>query len=77
MVIFLFTFFKGKSKLTFDPVQSRIGLNSPFDTQGSPDLRAAREVADYLGTRHQELYFTVQVVSYKILLLDKRNTSVC
>ncbi|XP_073140237.1 asparagine synthetase [glutamine-hydrolyzing] 2 [Henckelia pumila] len=28
--------------------------------KGSPDLRAAREVADYLGTRHHEFYFTVQ-----------------
>ncbi|KAL9241535.1 hypothetical protein vseg_015639 [Gypsophila vaccaria] len=28
--------------------------------EGSPDLRAAREVADYLGTRHHEFYFTVQ-----------------
>ncbi|KAL8475096.1 hypothetical protein ACS0TY_030757 [Phlomoides rotata] len=27
---------------------------------GSPDLRAAREVADYLGTRHHEFHFTVQ-----------------
>ncbi|KAH9614018.1 hypothetical protein KSS87_018545 [Heliosperma pusillum] len=27
---------------------------------GSPDLKAAREVADYLGTRHHEFYFTVQ-----------------
>lgn len=29
--------------------------------QGSPDLKAAREVADYLGTRHHEFSFTVQV----------------
>ncbi|KAK9166595.1 hypothetical protein Scep_001786 [Stephania cephalantha] len=28
--------------------------------KGSPDLRAAREVADYLGTRHHEFHFTVQ-----------------
>ncbi|MED6224320.1 Asparagine synthetase [glutamine-hydrolyzing] 3 [Stylosanthes scabra] len=28
--------------------------------KGSPDLKAAKEVADYLGTRHYELYFTVQ-----------------
>ncbi|QCD98655.1 asparagine synthase [Vigna unguiculata] len=28
--------------------------------KGSPDLKAAKEVADYLGTRHHELYFTVQ-----------------
>lgn len=32
-----------------------------FSFQGSPDLKAGREVADYLGTRHHELYFTVQV----------------
>ncbi|XP_043719335.1 asparagine synthetase [glutamine-hydrolyzing] 2-like [Telopea speciosissima] len=28
--------------------------------KGSPDLKAAREVADYLGTHHHEFYFTVQ-----------------
>ncbi|KAK2980258.1 hypothetical protein RJ640_008926 [Escallonia rubra] len=28
--------------------------------KGSPDLKAAREVADFLGTRHHEFYFTVQ-----------------
>jgi asparagine synthetase B (glutamine-hydrolysing) len=28
--------------------------------QGSPDLKAAREVADYLGTTHHEFHFTVQ-----------------
>ncbi|KAL6526435.1 Asparagine synthetase [Orobanche hederae] len=28
--------------------------------KGSPDLRAAREVADYLGTRHHEFHFSVQ-----------------
>ncbi|KAG7034197.1 Asparagine synthetase [glutamine-hydrolyzing] 3 [Cucurbita argyrosperma subsp. argyrosperma] len=28
--------------------------------KGSPDLGAAREVADYLGTRHHEFHFTVQ-----------------
>ncbi|KAF1892517.1 hypothetical protein Lal_00010983 [Lupinus albus] len=28
--------------------------------KGSPDLKAAKEVADYLGTRHHELHFTVQ-----------------
>ncbi|XP_070671021.1 asparagine synthetase [glutamine-hydrolyzing] 3-like [Malus domestica] len=31
-----------------------IGLES------SPDLKAAREVADYLGTRHHAFHFTVQ-----------------
>ncbi|KAH7690021.1 Asparagine synthase (glutamine-hydrolyzing) protein [Dioscorea alata] len=28
--------------------------------KGSPDLKAAREVADYLGTIHHEFHFTVQ-----------------
>eukprot|EP00250_Pteridium_aquilinum_P028322 c36945_g1_i1 orf=646-2412(-) len=28
--------------------------------KGSPDLKAAKEVADYLGTLHTEFYFTVQ-----------------
>lgn len=28
--------------------------------KGSPDLKAAREVAEYLGTFHHEFYFTVQ-----------------
>ncbi|XP_078435284.1 asparagine synthetase [glutamine-hydrolyzing] [Wolffia australiana] len=28
--------------------------------KGSPDLKAAKEVADYLGTVHHEFYFTVQ-----------------
>ncbi|KAM7262251.1 hypothetical protein ACFE04_021328 [Oxalis oulophora] len=28
--------------------------------KGSPDLKFAREVADYLGTRHHEFHFTVQ-----------------
>lgn len=28
--------------------------------QGSPDLKAGREVANYLGTRHHEFHFTVQ-----------------
>lgn len=30
--------------------------------QGSPDLKAAREVADHIGTRHHEFHFTVQVI---------------
>ena len=29
--------------------------------QGSPDLKAAREVADYIGTVHGEFHFIVQV----------------
>ncbi|MFM2476940.1 asparagine synthase B [Celerinatantimonas sp. MCCC 1A17872] len=28
--------------------------------EGSPDLKAAKEVADYLGTVHHEIHFTVQ-----------------
>ncbi|CAI7773009.1 unnamed protein product [Closterium sp. NIES-53] len=28
--------------------------------ENAPDLRAAREVADYIGTNHHELHFTVQ-----------------
>lgn len=35
----------------------------PFFVQGSPDLKAAREVANYLGTLHKEFHFTVQVWS--------------
>ncbi|PRQ48724.1 putative asparagine synthase (glutamine-hydrolyzing) [Rosa chinensis] len=30
--------------------------------EGSPDLKAAREVADYLGTHHHEFHFTIQVI---------------
>jgi asparagine synthase (glutamine-hydrolysing) len=30
---------------------------------GSPDLKAARQVADFLGTDHHEFTFTVQVRS--------------
>lgn len=44
-----------------------ICLCAPFpfsNIQGSPDLKAAREVADYLGTRHHEFHFTVQVITY-------------
>ncbi|XP_047324657.1 asparagine synthetase [glutamine-hydrolyzing] 1-like [Impatiens glandulifera] len=29
--------------------------------EGSPDLKAAREVSDYIGTVHHEFHFTVQV----------------
>lgn len=28
--------------------------------EGSPDLAAARKVADYLGTNHHEIIFTVE-----------------
>lgn len=34
---------------------------SLYDLQGSPDLKAGKEVADYLGTVHHEFHFTVQV----------------
>lgn len=34
----------------------------PSDEQGSPDLKAGKEVADYLGTVHHEFHFTVQVL---------------
>ncbi|KAK9092500.1 hypothetical protein Syun_027411 [Stephania yunnanensis] len=30
--------------------------------EGSPDLKAAKEVANYLGTVHHEFHFTVQVL---------------
>ncbi|CAN1201096.1 Asparagine synthetase [glutamine-hydrolyzing] 1, partial [Linum perenne] len=40
---------------TSQPLQSFcVGL------EGSPDLKAAKEVADYLGTLHHEFHFTVQ-----------------
>jgi asparagine synthetase B (glutamine-hydrolysing) len=32
--------------------------------QGSPDLKAAKEVAEYLGTFHHEFHFTVQVFAW-------------
>ncbi|KAF3794216.1 Asparagine synthetase glutamine-hydrolyzing 2 [Nymphaea thermarum] len=43
--------------------------------KGSPDLKAAKEVADYLGTFHHEFEFTVQASSLllkltKLLFLD-------
>lgn len=34
--------------------------------QGSPDLKAAKEVADYLGTVHHEFHFTVQVLALNL-----------
>ncbi|KAG0572277.1 hypothetical protein KC19_VG081000 [Ceratodon purpureus] len=36
--------------------------------EGSPDLKAAREVADYIGTVHKEFHFTVQVRSFSHVL---------
>lgn len=38
--------------------------------QGSPDLKAGREVADYLGTVHHEFHFTVQVPDTMFCRLD-------
>lgn len=38
-----------------------------FSPQGSPDLKAAKEVADYLGTVHHEFHFTVQVFSTRVV----------
>lgn len=37
--------------------------------QGSPDLKAAKEVADYLGTVHHEFHFTVQVFLHQKAVL--------
>lgn len=45
-----------------------------FNIQGSPDLKAAREVADYLGTRHHEFHFTVQVIP-SVLRLKRASIS--
>lgn len=42
-----------------------IGLN-----ENSPDLIAARQVADFLKTEHYEFYFTLEV-SRRILQIDK------
>ncbi|KAI8009425.1 hypothetical protein LOK49_LG06G02549 [Camellia lanceoleosa] len=35
-------------------------FNESIYEMGSPDLKAAKEVADYLGTIHHEFHFTVQ-----------------
>lgn len=43
--------------------------------QGSPDLKAAREVANYLGTLHKEFHFTVQVCSLPYAALSIRIAS--
>lgn len=40
--------------------------------QGSPDLKAAREVADYLGTVHHEFHFTVQVLNLFFLCTSEK-----
>lgn len=54
-------------------------LESPQSTclQGSPDLKAAREVADYLGTRHHEFHFTVQVNITSYSCLQRSNNHLC
>lgn len=54
---------EGRCRL-FELVQALLSWSPAFFLQGSPDLVAAREVADYLGTQHQEFYFTVQVRTY-------------
>uniref|UniRef100_A0A0D9XVW0 Glutamine amidotransferase type-2 domain-containing protein n=1 Tax=Leersia perrieri TaxID=77586 RepID=A0A0D9XVW0_9ORYZ len=43
-------------------VTKRLMTDVPFGVllSWSPDLKAAREVAEYLGTTHHEFYFTVQ-----------------
>ena len=35
--------------------------------QGSPDLKAAKEVASYLGTVHHEFHFSVQVTEFSCI----------
>lgn len=53
------------SKVLFFLISKQYDLlvlnKSSFIEQGSPDLKAAREVAGYLGTVHHEFHFTVQV----------------
>lgn len=44
--------------------------------QGSPDLKAAREVADYLGTVHHEFHFTVQVLLIILLIAEIREAMI-
>ncbi|CAL5353163.1 unnamed protein product [Camellia sinensis] len=41
--------------------------------EGSPDLKAAKEVADYLGTIHHEFHFTVQLVT-RVMLIYRAST---
>lgn len=50
----------GKQKLEYIDPHNRFNII----IQGSPDLKAAREVADYLHTRHHEFHFTVQASFY-------------
>lgn len=42
-------------------VRLRVTVGCLTVHQGSPDLKAAKEVADHLGTLHHEMHFTVQV----------------
>ncbi|RRT79366.1 hypothetical protein B296_00024608 [Ensete ventricosum] len=44
-------------------------------SRGSPDLKAAKEVADYLGTVHHEFHFTVQVL-WKLFSPRRRTVNV-
>lgn len=48
-----------------------------FLIKGSPDLRAAKEVADYLGTVHHEFYFTVQVLILRIFAYYNKKYVLC
>ncbi|PPS05585.1 hypothetical protein GOBAR_AA15062 [Gossypium barbadense] len=41
-------------------LKNAIDLHYELLLLGSPDLKAAKEVADYIGTRHHEFHFTVQ-----------------
>ncbi|KAL0396572.1 UNVERIFIED_CONTAM: Asparagine synthetase [glutamine-hydrolyzing] 3 [Sesamum calycinum] len=43
--------------------------------KGSPDLKAAKEVADYLGTRHHEFHFTVQGQYANVSYVSKNQSS--
>lgn len=47
-----------------------------FVEKGSPDLKAGKEVADYLGTVHHEFTFTVQV-SIQIISPSQPQSVMC
>ncbi|PRQ48737.1 putative asparagine synthase (glutamine-hydrolyzing) [Rosa chinensis] len=49
-------------KLQVSGGHSYIPFALAWSLQGSPDLKAAKEVADYLGTHHHEFHFTVHVI---------------
>lgn len=55
----------GENKLyvSYFMLTCMIEVLTSSNIQGSPDLKAAREVADYIGTRHHEFHFTVQVMT--------------